>query len=294
MTIVSATYRTEIDGLRAIAVVSVIFFHAGIYGFSGGYIGVDIFFVISGFLITGIIKKEFDNNQFSFMRFYERRARRILPALFFVVICCSPFAWLWMVQSEFKEFSKSVIAAGAFISNFFFWQKSDYFEATAEEKPLLHIWSLAVEEQFYVIFPIFFIALLRLKKRDVPNILLYVSVISLILCEILSRYATSANFYLMPTRAWELLIGSLCVYARQDFDLFARNMLSSIGLILIVLPIFTYDEHIVFPSLYALAPTVGTGLILLFAKADTIIGRSLSLKPLVGIGLVSYSAYLWH
>ena len=148
-------YRPEIDGLRALAVLPVILFHAGFELFSGGYVGVDVFFVISGYLITSILLREMEQAKFSIIRFYERRARRILPALFFVVACCLPFAWFWLLPEDLARFGQSLIAVATFSSNIYFWQTANYFAPAAEEQPLLHTWSLAVEEQYYVLFPVF-------------------------------------------------------------------------------------------------------------------------------------------
>lgn len=150
-------YRPEIDGLRALAVVPVILFHAGFELFSGGFVGVDVFFVISGYLITTILIEDIENNRFSIVNFYKRRARRILPALFFVMLVCILFAWMWMAPSQMRDFSQSLVAVSLFASNILFWRKSGYFDADADEKPLLHTWSLAVEEQYYVLFPIFLV-----------------------------------------------------------------------------------------------------------------------------------------
>jgi peptidoglycan/LPS O-acetylase OafA/YrhL len=160
-------YRREIDGLRAIAVVPVILFHAGVTVFSGGYVGVDVFFVISGYLITSILIGELEQGNFSIARFYERRARRILPALFFVMLCCIPFAWMWMLPSELKDFSQSIAAVVFFASNVLFWREEGYFAPTAELKPLLHTWSLAVEEQYYLLFPVFLLLAWRFGRNRV-------------------------------------------------------------------------------------------------------------------------------
>ena len=160
-------YRPEIDGLRAVAVLPVILFHAGFSGFSGGYVGVDVFFVLSGYLITTILIADLAEGRFSLLRFYERRARRILPALFVVMAACLPFAWFWMLPEEFKEFSHSIVAVVFFVSNVFFWQQTGYFAGAAEEKPLLHTWSLAVEEQFYIVFPLLLLVLWRFGRRPV-------------------------------------------------------------------------------------------------------------------------------
>lgn len=158
-------YRREIDGLRALAVVPVILFHAGFDMFSGGFVGVDVFFVISGYLITTIILAELEQNKFSIVNFYERRARRILPALFFVMLVCIPFAWFWLLPSDMMDFSQSLIAVSVFASNILFWHQSGYFDTAAELKPLLHTWSLAVEEQYYVLFPLFLVLVWKLDKR---------------------------------------------------------------------------------------------------------------------------------
>ncbi|MEX1197408.1 MAG: acyltransferase [Pseudohongiellaceae bacterium] len=163
-------YRPEVDGLRAFAVIPVILFHAGFDHFSGGFVGVDVFFVISGYLITNIIYKEMEQGRFSIMRFYERRARRILPALFLVCVACIPFAWFWMLPGEFRDFSKSLFGVATFTSNFLFWRESGYFADPSELKPLLHTWSLAVEEQFYILYP----PILLLLYRLVPERLLFI------------------------------------------------------------------------------------------------------------------------
>ena len=172
-------YRREIDGLRAIAVVPVILFHAGFETFSGGFVGVDVFFVISGYLITSIILAELEQGKFSIVNFYERRARRILPALFLVMLVCIPFAWLWLLPSDMKDFSQSLVAVAVFASNILFWRESGYFDTAAELKPLLHTWSLAVEEQYYVLFPLFLMLFWRLGKRWILGTLGLVFVASL-------------------------------------------------------------------------------------------------------------------
>jgi peptidoglycan/LPS O-acetylase OafA/YrhL len=173
------TYRREIDGLRALAVLPVILFHAGFDTFSGGFVGVDIFFVISGYLITSIILLEKSAGTFSLLRFYERRARRILPALFLVMAVCVPLAWVWLLPSDLKDFSQSLIAVSAFASNILFWRESGYFDTAAELKPLLHTWSLAVEEQYYVLFPLFLLFMWRYAKQWVVPILIMLALVSL-------------------------------------------------------------------------------------------------------------------
>lgn len=290
-------YRKEIDGLRALAVIPVILFHGGIEWFSGGYVGVDVFFVISGYLITSIILKEKEAGSFTIAGFYERRARRILPALFFVLLACLPFAWFWLLPHELKDFGKSIIAVSLFASNFLFWKESDYFAADAESLPLLHTWSLAVEEQFYVIFPLLMILFWALGKRWLVGIIGLIGLLSLGLTEWGWRHFPEANFYLIPTRAWELMIGSLSAFYllhKEQPGGTIGQLASFTGLALILYAIFFLDRSMPFPSLYALAPTLGTVLIILFATPATIVYKLLSLRLMVGIGLVSYSAYLWH
>lgn len=296
-------YRREIDGLRALAVLPVILFHAGFKTFSGGFIGVDIFFVISGYLITSIILAELETGHFSFVRFYERRARRILPALFLVMLACLPFAWLWLLPSDVKNFSQSLIAVSGFYSNIFFYLKSGYFETAAEQLPLLHTWSLAVEEQYYVLFPIFLVVTWRLGKASIVALLVAGSLASLAAAQWGSLIHPTFTFYLLPTRGWELMIGAFAAFylARKnpgDVGIGRPGLVdqaaAAIGLALIVGATFVFDKQTPFPGLFALVPIVGTALIILFASANTLTGRLLGNRVLVGVGLISYSAYLWH
>lgn len=287
-------YRREIDGLRAVAVLPVILFHAGFSLFSGGFVGVDVFFVISGYLITSILIAELEQGNFSIAGFYERRARRILPALFVVMLACLPFAYLWMLPSQLKDFAQSLIAVVFFSSNILFWFEGGYFSGAAELKPLLHTWSLAVEEQYYLLFPIGLLVLWRFGRQRVFWSLVGVSVLSLVMAEWSSRNGTSANFYLAPTRAWELLAGSICAFMTVGKSQRSSNVLSAIGLAMILIAVFAYNENTPFPSVYALVPVVGTALIVLFAAEGTWVARLLGLRGFVGIGLISYSAYLWH
>ena len=287
-------YRREIDGLRALAVLPVILFHAGFSVFSGGYVGVDVFFVISGYLITAILIAEIEQEKFSIGHFYERRARRILPALFLVTFACLPFAYMWMLPSQMKDFSQSIVAVVFFASNILFWTEDRYFATTAEQKPLLHTWSLAVEEQYYLLFPIFLLALWRFGRQRVFWCVVVIALFSLLLAELGWRNKPSANFYLAPTRAWELLAGSICAFVTVGKAQRSNNALSAFGLTLIIFSMFAYNQNTPFPSFYALAPVVGTGLIIVFASQGTLVARLLSKPVFVGIGLISYSAYLWH
>lgn len=292
-------YRPEIDGLRSVAVLPVILFHAGIGLFSGGYVGVDVFFVISGYLISSIIFGRMAKGTFSLVDFYDARARRILPALFFVMIACLPLAWLWMNPRQWTEFSESMIWTSLFSSNIFFWLNSDYFASASEFKPLLHTWSLAVEEQYYVFFPLIVMAFWRFGKKFLLGIFVLLGIASFAFCLWqVSRYP-EANFFLTPSRVWELLAGVACaaILMKRDGEPFAPGLaqfMSFAGLAMILFSIVYYDHHTPFPSIWAVPPVLGTTLIVLFAGQRNMTGKLLSIKPLVWIGLISYSAYLWH
>jgi peptidoglycan/LPS O-acetylase OafA/YrhL len=287
-------YRREIDGLRAIAVLPVILFHAGFSWFSGGYVGVDVFFVISGYLITSILLHDLETGSFSITKFYERRARRILPALFFVMLCSIPFAWAWMTTTQFKDFSQGLVAISLFASNILFWKKEDYFAQPAEENPLLHTWSLAVEEQFYIFFPILLLFLWRFGKRPIFWTVIFLSLCSLMLSEWGWRNAPTANFYFLPTRARELGAGATCAFLLHGQVQKSNSLLSAVGLLLILYSIFTYNEETPFPSIFTLVPVIGTALIILYGSKETFVAKILHAKIFVGIGLISFSAYLWH
>ena len=296
-------YRPEIDGLRAIAVAAVILFHAGFGLFSGGFIGVDVFFVISGFLITSIIVGELQSGRFSVLRFYERRARRILPALFTVMAACVPFAYRLLSPDDLKDFAQSLAAICLFASNVLFWGESGYFDTQAELKPLLHTWSLAVEEQFYVIFPLLLLAAWRLGRAVLLGLIIVLAVLSLVTSADEVRNFPSAAFYLLPSRAWQLLVGGLASFLadrwrtagdREPSARLAGEVVGWCGMAMILRSLFLFDERTPFPGLNAAWPTLGTALVLLGASDRTSIGRMLAWKPLVGLGLISYSAYLWH
>jgi len=296
-------YRPEIDGLRTVAVLPVILFHAGFSFFSGGFVGVDIFFVISGYLITSILAAEIAQGNFSILRFYERRARRILPALFFVIIATVPFALAWMLESDLQNLGRSIMSVAIFASNLFFWRNTDYFDPAAGEQPLLHTWSLAVEEQYYIFFPLFLLLAWRLKKPVLTLFILIITCVSLALAEWGATYHPAVNFYLLPTRAWELLAGSLTAMllfrgatpsVTPPAYAGIKALLAVTGVGLVLYSIFGFEETTPFPSFYTLVPVLGTCLIILFASPHCPTGKVLSLKPMVWIGLLSYSAYLWH
>lgn len=297
-------YRREVDGLRAIAVLPVILFHAGFGLFSGGFVGVDVFFVISGYLITSIILTEMREGKFTIIAFYERRARRILPALFVVMLACVPFAWLWMLPGELRDFSRSLVAVSVFASNVLFWRESGYFDTATELKPLLHTWSLALEEQYYLLFPIFLLLTWRLGKRWILGILVALAFISFAAAMWSAPDNPGAAFYLLPTRFWELLVGAFIAFYYFNNNVNEAGMgkagplvdqsVSIIGILLIAYAVFAFDKNTPFPSQYTLIPTLGAALLILFATPRTLVGKLLSSKLLVGVGLISYSAYLWH
>tara|TARA_Y100000590_G_scaffold55884_1_gene58513 strand:- start:10788 stop:12596 length:1809 start_codon:yes stop_codon:yes gene_type:complete len=298
-------YRKEIDGLRALAVIPVIFFHAGFKLFEGGYIGVDIFFVISGYLITSLLIEDIENKRFSVISFYERRARRILPALFFVMLCCIPFAWKLMLPDPLENFGQSLVATSFFSNNILLFATSGYWDLPSEFKPLLHTWSLGVEEQYYILFPLLLLLTWKFGSNTSLCIIICLTIISFILSE-LSWHLNKdiikirmgdlkdANFYLIPFRAWEILIGSIAVFIERKNNIIKNSFIESLGLAAILYSIFFFDDLSRVPGIEALIPITGTLLVLFFGSSRTFIGKILSLPLLVGMGLISYSLYLWH
>jgi len=290
-------HRRDIDGLRAIAVLSVVFFHARVSWFQGGFVGVDVFFVISGYLITSIIQKEIEAGHFTLGTFYERRVRRILPALFVTVVATWIIAlWLYM-PPEFKSYSASVATTATFVSNILFWRQGGYFAAPAEIKPLLNLWSLAVEEQFYLLFPVVMIVLSRYGRRTRFLAIGFVLLISIGVNIWSTSQAPGAAFYLTPTRAWELMMGALLVFDHLPVAPSRRvaECAAIIGLGMILWAVFFFSSKTHFPGVSAAIPCMGTALLIYSgATAQTMIGRALGTKPLVFIGLISYSLYLFH
>jgi len=299
-------YRPEIDGLRAIAVGAVILYHAQItildhQPFKGGFIGVDIFFVISGYLITSIILKELvTTGSFSFKHFYERRIRRILPALLFVMLVSLPFAWMYLLPSSFVDFSKSILYSLGFSSNFYFhYSGQQYGAESGLFKPFLHTWSLSVEEQFYILFPLVLLVTFKYLRKYLIHILVLGFFISLGLAEWTSRHYSSTSFYFIHTRAWELLIGSILAYFEITKGHRSKNkilnlILPSTGLLLIGHSILFFNDEMFHPSFYTLSPVIGVSLIIWFSSENELTTKILSTKLFVGIGLISYSLYLWH
>jgi len=293
------TYRAEIDGLRALAVVPVILFHAGVGVFDGGFLGVDVFFVISGYLISSIILNELAEGKFKLSKFYERRARRILPALALVLVITS-LGFLILVnpsEQELEMLEDSVISSIFFSSNFYFPLLSGYFAADAELLPAIHTWSLSVEEQFYLVYPPLILACLKIGNRTLTLFIASVFVLSLIGAQAGTVFFSKWNFYLLPTRAWELAIGAMCsVYLRKDRGSYnlKKEVASLTGLLFIACSICIFDRNQSYPSVLSLLPTTGTALVIVFAQKQTLVQRFLSIRIFVGIGLISYSAYLWH
>jgi peptidoglycan/LPS O-acetylase OafA/YrhL len=292
-------YRREIDGLRALAVLPVVFFHGGLHSFQGGYVGVDVFFVISGYLITTIIRQDLSQGEFSVARFYERRARRILPALFLVMFASLAFGSRALMPDDLKNFGQSLVATTLFSNNILLAITSGYWDLASEFKPLLHTWSLGVEEQYYVAIPILLLLLWRTKFSSKNTwltlaILLIASISSMV---VLSKIAPRWEFYSLPTRAWEILLGALVAlylqHAKQNRPLgrFA-NAAGLLGLSFIILAIFSFSEST--PSLFMTLPTMGAVLIILSVGSSGIAYSILASRVMVFIGLMSYSIYLWH
>ena len=289
-----------IDGLRAVAVLPVIFFHYNIARVTGGYVGVDVFFVLSGFLITGLLFEQMKTRRFSIVHFYERRARRILPALFVTCGISLAGALLLYLPHDFKQFSRSLEGIALFGSNFIFARWTGYFADPVSTIPLLHTWSLAVEEQFYVFFPLILLALKGYFKDRVFAIRLAVYIlflISFVLSIVLLPTMPEKTFYLLHTRAWELMAGSLLALHLKELRLsqFAAEAMSALGMVILLLCFFLYDRNTLFPGLTALPPCLAT-VFLLWSNINhtTILKKFLSSQILVGIGLISYGLYLYH
>lgn len=291
-------YRPDIDGLRGIAIIPVVLFHLGIPAFSGGYIGVDIFFVISGYLITSILYREMAQDHFSFLNFYERRVRRLFPAMFTVMAVATLIGFILLTPFDFRTFSQSIIATSLFGANVLFWRKSGYFAEPAELMPLLHTWSLSVEEQFYIAYPLVLILLLRyLPNRLLPALTLLMLLSFVASMEAVANNAASA-FYLPHLRAWELLLGALIALPSMPLlnSGIQRDLAAFSGISLIFFGLFSLSAQSHFPGINALYPCLGTALVIMSGNDGhpSLIGRALSLRPLVLTGLISYSLYLWH
>lgn len=290
-------YRADIDGLRSLAVLPIVFFHLGFSWIPGGYVGVDIFFVISGYLIGGIILSQIHQDRYSIIDFYVRRFRRIMPALIAMLAITTLAMLLMAFPRALVDYSKSLIATALFGSNIYFWRTSDYFAPSAETQSLLHTWSLAVEEQYYLIFPILMLIVARFRKSAIMPVVTALAAASLALSAYAVFERPVPTFFLLPTRFWELLLGVIAVRMRlrslEKRSL--REFLTVVGLAMVTIPILIYTPEIPFPGLAAVPPCLGTALLLLTGAHGPSLGsRILAIRPLVFVGLISYSLYLWH
>ena len=292
----SATYRPDIDGLRAIAVLLVVVFHFHLTSESkSGFVGVDIFFVISGFLITWIIREQVQGQRFSLAAFWVRRLRRLAPALFVVLALVTLYGATRLLQGDFKQLMQEVMATQFYYANVYFWRNVNYFGLQAGNIYLLHTWSLSVEEQFYILYPIALLALLKYGRRFAPAIVLAAAVVSFALNIAFVDTKPEATFYLMPTRAWELLLGALITWLPSVRRAWVSNLLGLAGVLLISAAIVSYNADTSFPGYFALLPTLGAVcLIHAGSRRDTFVVHALSIRPLVYVGRLSYSLYLVH
>jgi peptidoglycan/LPS O-acetylase OafA/YrhL len=293
---VSLSYRPDVDGLRAVAIVPVVLFHYGVPGFSGGFTGVDVFFVISGFLITSLIVSEIEDGAFSLVRFYERRIRRIFPALFLVIAVCAAAGYFLVFPIPFEKFGRTAAAASLFVSNFVFWLESGYFDPAAGTKPLLHTWSLAVEEQFYLVFPPLVMAASRWMGRRYLALILPLLAASFGIGVWMAFASPAAGFYLLPSRLWELMLGaSIASMPAPRLSEFARAALAFAGLTAIAAGVAFVPTATPVPGFAALLPCGGAAAIILAGAAGrTFATNLLSAAPVVFLGKISYSLYLWH
>lgn len=293
-----SNHRLEIDGLRAVAVIPVVLFHFDL-GMSGGWVGVDVFFVISGFLITSLILRSLNDSSFSLWDFWERRARRILPAALSVMLVSLIAGWFLLAPHDYRALGESAASQTVFLSNFYFWQTSGYFSAPRELKPLLHTWSLAVEEQFYIFLPLLLLFLRKKSKKATLCILWALLVASFVISVVGVKHFPDATFYLLPTRAWELLLGAILAgYGGMHAGIRDRKLAEVMGwsgLALILAPMFLYTPATTFPGPAAIPPCLGTAMVIFSSgKTKPMVAGFLSDKRIVFIGWISYSLYLWH
>ncbi len=296
----AAPYRPDIDGLRAVAVLAIVGFHAEFSAFRGGFVGVDVFFVISGYLITGIILRALQKGTFTFAEFYTRRINRIFPALIVVLAVVAVIGWLVLFPPEFVQLGKHMLGSSGFVSNLLLWKEAGYFDS--RDKPLLHLWSLAVEEQFYLVWPLVLIVAWKRRWSIAVTAAMIIGVSFAWNIRAVANHAGTAAFYLPVTRFWEILSGGLLCWWQlacrtsdeADLPAATAHALSVGGLVLLVLAIQTVDAQTVWPGWLALLPVMGT-VFLIMAGENALINRYvLSNRALVGIGLISYSLYLWH
>ncbi len=291
----SIKYRPEIDGLRAVAVLSVLLCHAHFAGFAGGFVGVDIFFVISGFLITSLIARDLKEDAFSFAGFWERRIRRILPPLVLVVAVSVIAGWFLYLPNDYDLLGKQVASQAIFASNILFKKQAGYFDVSNDTKPLLHTWSLAVEEQFYLLFPLAVFFIWRHRHDKIYKYLAICAAVTFVGASFIVRNSPSSAFYLLPFRAWELLLGSLIALRPKQYPKFTSEIMGFVGLAAIVVAVLTYSKDTLFPGASALLPCLGATAIIASNEGErNIVGRMLVARVPVAIGLISYSLYLWH
>lgn len=292
----SVQYRPDIDGLRAFAVLSVMLGHLGMAYLTGGFVGVDIFFVISGYLISSIILTEIEQSRFRIIGFYERRIRRIFPALFFMLLVVSVVSFIFLLPAELVSYCKALLATVGFVSNLYYLSNSNYFDLPTTS-PLLHTWSLAVEEQFYLVFPPFLLIISRFFRRRFNAAITVLALASFVLSCVLVKYNQNNAFYMLYTRGWELLLGTMLSQKMfpQIGSAWLRNAVALAGCVLILYPVLFYTLATPFPGVNALAPCIGTALIVgVGSSGPSVISAVLSWRPVVFIGLISYSLYLWH
>ncbi|MET4589345.1 acyltransferase [Arthrobacter sp. 754] len=303
-------YRPEVDGLRAVAVLSVIFFHAGFGLFGGGFVGVDVFFVISGYLITTIIVNQLATGTFHLGKFFERRVRRILPALFVVMLLCIPFASLWMLPDELENMGQSLVASTWSSNNILLAMTAGYWEAASEFKPLLHTWSLGAEEQYYFFVPLILMVIWRFARTKIMILLGVMAVVSFALAQYWLVTKPDFGFYMLPSRAWELLVGALVALSMRGRHELPRvsprrrhlasrggwqsRLLPLAGLGMLLGSVATLDSTNPLMATAMTFPVVGTALIIRYTEPGSLVGKILGQRILVGVGLISFSAYLWH
>ena len=293
MSLNSLNYRKEIDGLRALAILPVLIYHSGVVSLPGGFLGVDVFFIISGYLLTSIIINEKSRGVFTYTSFYMRRVRRILPTLYIVALCCIPLSFYIHTSIEFKDFSQSLIALNLFSTNVLFWLESGYFDTGSDLKPLLHTWSLGIEEQFYIVMPLLLFFYVKSPFYTFLTILI-LTLLSVWLAEFQTSLDPSTSFYLLPFRFFELALGSLTAIITLKFTIKRNHIFSSLGILTLI---FSYvflskDNHL--PGLLTLIPLTGAVLVLLFFQPRGALNRLLISGVMIHIGLLSYSLYLWH
>ncbi len=289
-------HRNEIDGLRSIAVLAVVLYHFGVPGLQGGFVGVDVFFVISGFLIGGILWREhLETGRIRLGHFFMRRIRRLAPAYFAMVLLSFVAAWFVLLPFEFREFGKGVIAATVYLSNVLFFQQAGYFDGVSEEKILLHTWSLSVEEQFYLVLPLLMLVFARFGRGFIAG-LVALFVISLGASLWMTQVSHTAAFYLFPFRAWELLAGVLlAIYAREkDFQFKGFPFASEAALAVLIVSILFIQPGTHFPGWQVIAPVMATVVLIANGQDNNMVNRVLSMRGPVFVGLISYSLYLWH